>query len=376
MVDYLIIARSGRALAASAKRAGYKVIVVDFFADEDTKSFAESVHQLQYHSDGFAVEPLLKHIQEVVRFYPDMKLVLGSGFESTPELLDSLHESAVVLNNSKETILRLKEPMSFCGILDKAGIKYPDTSYSRPVDSKRYLLKQVAGDGGGHVRWFDKTSPSVNSDFYYQEYISGIVSSVVFLSNGTRGRIVGYNQQLQTGQFVDMPFLYQGAVTTNETSERHKHIIQKIIDAIILETGLMGLCGLDYIIDESGEIMVLEVNPRPPATFELHETKQSLFDAHLACFDGSLLDYKQHHDNDEKVRGCAIFYTEKDLKIYDKINWPLWVKDRPSSGTIIPLRFPVCTVHAQENSIDKLKSVLSNRLKQIKSIVFAMQNAA
>jgi len=52
------------------------------------------------------------------------------------------------------------------------------------------------------------------------------------------------------------------------------------------------------------------------------------------------------------------------------------VKDRPSSESVIALKFPVCTVHAEENSMDKLKSVLFNRLKEIESIIVAMQNAA
>ncbi|HIF51709.1 MAG TPA: ATP-grasp domain-containing protein [Thiotrichaceae bacterium] len=376
MIDYLIVARSGRAIAASAKQAGYKVSVADYFADEDTKSLSESVHQLQYHCDGFEIESLLGHIEDVISDYPDAKLVLGSGFEDRLELLDSVGKLAPVLANCKGTVLRLKEPISFCEILDKEGIKHPHTTYSRPIDSKKYLVKKVAGIGGEHVSWFENNLAYDESGFYYQEYIKGIVSSVVFLADGLHAHIVGFNQQLQTDQFVEMPFLYLGAMTTNEVSPQHKTIIQKIINSISAETGLKGLCGLDYIVDEFDEVIVLEVNPRPPATFELHETTQSLFDAHLSCFDGLLTDYNCLDGEEDKYKGYVIFYANKEIKISDKIVWPLWVKDRPSSESVIALKFPVCTVHAEENSMDKLKSVLFNRLKEIESIIVAMQNAA
>lgn len=376
MVDYLIVARSGRALAASAKRAGYKVIVADYFADEDTKSFSESNYQLQYHCDGFLLESLLSHIEEVISDYPHAKLIPGSGFEGNPELLESLGDTLPVLANSKETVLCLKEPVSFCEILDKEGIKHPQTSYSRPSDSKKYLLKKVAGIGGGHVHWFESDVADDEPDYYYQEYIKGTVSSVVFLADGEHAYMVGFNQQLQTDKFVEMPFLYLGAMTNNDVSLEHKFIIQQIINSITAESGLKGLCGLDYIVDESGEIIVLEVNPRPPATFELHETTQSLFDAHVSCFDGLLADNNYLNDKKDKYKGYAIFYANKNIKISDKINWPLWVKDRPSSESVIALKFPVCTVHAEENSMDKLKSVLSNRLEEIESIIVAMQDAA
>lgn len=377
MIDYLIIARTGRALAASAKRAGYKVSVADYFADEDTQLYSESTHPLQYHCDGFDEKSLLNLIEDILSSNPNTKLVVGSGFESNPELLDSVAKLIPVLGNSKETIVALKYPESFFKILDNNSIRHPDVLFSKPTDFKRYLIKKVGGIGGGHVNWSGQIDSNSKSGCYFQEYVSGVVSSVVFLANGKQTKIVGFNQQLQSKDFIDMPFLYLGAMSTNDVSDEHTQCIQKIINKITKETNLKGLCGLDYIVNESAEIVVLEVNPRPPATFELHETEQDfLFDAHLACFNGVLIDYKNTRGKDDKLKGCAIFYTNNEIKISDKIGWPLWVKDRPLSGSVIPVKFPVCTVHAEENSLDKLKLLLSNRLKEIKSIIVAMQNAA
>ena len=378
MTDYLIIACSGRALAAAAQRAGYNVHVIDCFADEDTRSFSGSVHQLQYGCDGFAEEQLLVHVRKVISRHANVIVVVGSGFEANPELLDKLSELASVLSNSKNTVVSLKDPVRFCEVLSQNAIRHPDISLSRPKDSKKWLIKKVAGIGGGHVNWLDHACSESGSDYYYQQYIPGAVSSVVFLANGIHANIVGFNRQLQTDQFADLPFLYQGAISVNVTIDQHKHVIEEMINKITEKTGLTGLCGLDYIVDDAGDIYVLEVNPRPPSTFELHGSEQSLFAAHLACFDGRLLDYTCHSDgdNNEKSSGYAILYAKENIQISDNINWPLWVKDRPSSGRVIPVKFPVCSVHGRENSIDKLKAVLFNRLDQIESFIVSMQNAA
>ena len=49
--------------------------------------------------------------------------------------------------------------------------------------------------------------------------------------------------------------------------------------------GLVGLVGVDVVIDEAGELHVIEVNPRPTASMELFEraTGESLAAAHLAA---------------------------------------------------------------------------------------------
>lgn len=378
MIDYLIVARSARALAASAKRAGYKVSVADCFADEDTQSLSESVHQLQCDGDGFAIEPLFIHIKDVISRYPNAKLVIGSGFESSPDLLDTLAELVPVLGSNKESIVALKDPVNFFEMLDRNSIQHPETSFLRPITSKKYLIKRVGGIGGGHVNWCDQVNSEDEASCYFQEFIFGVVSSVVFLANGSRANIVGFNQQLQSEEFAEMPFLYQGAISLHLDNVEKREVIEGIINKITEETGLKGLCGLDYIIDQAGEIIVLEVNPRPPATFELHEVQQSLFAAHIACFNGKLPACNSHYDDKsgQALRGYAILYAKENMLISDKVAWPNWVKDKPGFGTVVPAKSPVCTVHAKDISLDKVKTILFNRLEKIESIIIAMQNAA
>jgi uncharacterized protein len=378
MADYIIIARSGRALAASAKRAGHNVHVIDYFADEDTKSISSSAHQLQYDCDGFDKEKLLKQIKEIYALNPHVSVVVGSGFETHPEFLDQLREIAPVFANSNKTIARLKEPICFFKTLSNAAIKHPQISLEVPIEPDSWLIKKSTGIGGGHVNWLNQVDNTTSLDCYYQKYIPGIVSSVVFIANGCEASIIGFNQQLQTVKFPDMPFLYQGAVSLHDVSEKHKTILIDIVNVITKDSKLKGLCGLDYIVDENDDVNVLEVNPRPPSTFELHETDQSLFDIHLACFNDHLSVCKKYNETERKqeLRGSAILYAKENMLISDKVSWPEWVKDIPSTGYIVPAKYPVCTVHARENSIDKIKTILFNRLDKIESIIVAMQNAA
>jgi uncharacterized protein len=376
MIDFLIIACSGRALATSAKRAGYQISVIDMFIDEDTRSISKSVHHLQYHNEGFIEKELLSTCQSVISEYPGARIVLGSGFEATPELIEHLGKIAPVLSNKKELIIALKNPQVFHELLKKNGISQPHFSSSKPANSERYLIKKISGMGGDHINWSTQVNIETQAGYYFQEYISGDVMSVVFLADAQQTQIIGFNQQLQSNEFPDMPFLYHGAISLNRVSTEHRELIQNILNKITKETELLGLCGLDYIVNEAGEVVVLEVNPRPPATFELHEEQQSIFDAHISCFDGKLFNYTEQSGDKSLHNAYAILYAKEKTVISDTIKWPEWVRDKPSAGSIIPTKLPVCTVHAKDISIDIVKTILFNRLQQIEMIIASTQNAA
>jgi predicted ATP-grasp superfamily ATP-dependent carboligase len=373
VAELLIVARSGRALATSAYQAGYKVHVLDCFADEDTKTVSKTTHQLQYHCEGFDKTELMEQVKGLVSCYPKAMLVVGSGFENTPELLESLAEIIPVMSNDKSTIHSLKDPVALYDLLRRASIKVPEISLIRPSNSEGWLLKEIAGIGGGHVKWLSQINLSSGSG-YYQKYISGNVLSAVFLARETYATLVGINEQLQSKQFNEMPFLFKGAVKLNSVDEQHRQNVIEIINKITKRTGLKGLCGVDYIVEDSGEIVVLEVNPRPPSSFELHEQQSVLFDAHLACFEGKEIDCQFSQDNQSK--GYVIYYAKQDIKINSNIVWPSWVKDKPSIGSTIAEKSPVCTVHAEDESARNVKAVLQKQLNYIETVIMAEQHAA
>jgi len=373
MTDILIVARSGRALATSAYQAGYNVHVMDCFADEDTKTVSKTTYQLEYHCEGFDKKELMEQVKDLISCYPKVKLAVGTGFEKTPELIECLAEIIPVLSNDKSTIQRLKDPVALFDLLRHASIKAPEISLTRPSGNDGWLLKEIAGIGGGHVKWLS-TINSISGAAYYQKYISGNVLSAVFLARETHAILVGINEQLQSEQFNEMPFLFKGAIRLNSVDKQHRQTIIEIINKITIETALKGLCGVDYIVADSGEIVVLEVNPRPPSSFELHEQEHALFDVHLACFEGKEIDCQFSEGNQSK--GYMIYYAKQDIKINSNIVWPSWVKDKPVAGSVIEEKFPVCTVHAEGESAMNVKAILQKQLNYIETLIMAEQHAA
>ena len=373
MRDIFIVARTGRALATSAYQAGYEVHVLDCFADEDTKAIAKTTCQLQSLREGFDKTELMEQVKELVSFHPKAVLVVGTGFEKTPELLENLSKIILVFSNDKKTIKSLKDPIHFSNILRNASIKSPEISLARPSDSHGWLLKEIAGVGGGHVRWLSQLNSSRYSG-YYQKYISGNVLSALFLAKDRYATLIGISEQLESKQFKSMPFLFEGVVRPSSVDQQHRQHIIEIINKITKQTNLKGLCGIDYVITNSGLIFVLEVNPRPPSSFELYEQQSVLFDAHLACFEDKKFDCYLKQTN--QAKGYAIYYAKKSIEINTNVIWPNWVKDKPSIGSTISKNNPVCTVHAEDESVMKVKALLQNQLTDIETIIVTAQDAA
>ena len=84
-------------------------------------------------------------------------------------------------------------------------------------------------------------------------------------------------------------------------------------------------------------------------------------------FQGDLIHYLS--DNDKYSRGHAIYYAKEDTVIYEEINWPKWVKDRPSSGQTISAKDPICSIFAEGDSETQVENILYKRLEEIELFV-------
>ena len=357
-------------MANSAKKAGYKVGVIDAFLDEETVSVSSLAFKATYsYQFGFDIVELERLIKQK---FLDSIVVVGSGFEINPGQIDYISKYASVLSNSTETINTVKHPKSLENLLNEEFIRYPFTTFQRNEcgDNKTFLLKEIGAMGGGHVQRKSQLSniqPLVNKNFYYQKFIEGNVFSAVFLANRDRASLIGLNQHLKSNQFSDQPFLYEGAISVVLKNQKDVNKVNAIINKITKKISLVGLCGVDFIIDEYGVMFVIDVNPRPPSTFELHESKQSLFAAHLACFQGDLIHYLS--DNNKYSRGHAIYYAKEDTIINEELNWPEWVKDRPLRKQTIAAKNPICSIFAEGDSETQVENILYKRLEEIELFV-------
>jgi predicted ATP-grasp superfamily ATP-dependent carboligase len=55
--------------------------------------------------------------------------------------------------------------------------------------------------------------------------------------------------------------------------------------------------------------------------------------------------------------------------MHSQVNWPDWVKDKPSCKQTILVKNPVCSIYAEGNSIKQVENLLHNRLDEIELFV-------
>ncbi|MCI0399969.1 MAG: ATP-grasp domain-containing protein [Gammaproteobacteria bacterium] len=359
----LIAALSARALAKSAQRAGLSAYVLDVFGDMDTRAASLALEVVGSCRKGFDAERLIRAARRLCPRGAD--LVYGSGFEYSPDLLARLASCFRLVGNSPEVICLLKDPVEFFGLLKCLGIPHPQTTLMRPEGSSGWLIKRAGAAGGGHVRPVENADPAAKG-WYFQRYLQGRTCSLVFLANSREAVMLGYNEQWHANGFPDKRFLYGGAVSVTDIEPYITRAIEEAIVEIVRATGLRGLCGVDFIL-QGDKFWVLEVNPRPTATFELHERQRlgSLFDAHALACEGKLPLTRDVLPRSGHAHG--ILYAEAPLCIAVADPWPAWASDRPANGTHISTGEPICTVHARSTSPRQARQTVVNRLRLIRS---------
>jgi predicted ATP-grasp superfamily ATP-dependent carboligase len=357
---YLIVAVTGRALAASAVRGGHQVVVLDYFADCDTRALADACRSVvagrRFRFDRRA---LLTAAQE---FAPvPAGLVYGSGFEGRTGLLERLAQGRPLHGNRPDVVAAVRDPARFFPLLDQLGILHPAVRPIPPSDPHGWLIKQPGGAGGTHIRLATSRRAPVGA--YYQRFEPGQALSVLFLANGRRARILGINRQWTAAARPGAPFLYGGAVggvTVPDTLERE---IRAGLEALVAETGLIGLNGLDFILRE-GRWSVLELNPRPTATFELYDPDypHGLFDWHLRACQGELPDRPATR---RAIRAHAVVHASAAGRTGPWFDFPDWCRDIPVPGTRFSPGDPICTVHAAATDADRAMALLRRRYTMV-----------
>ena len=261
----LIVAVSGRALAQSAGRAGYLPVVLDLFADRDTRAASSACRSI--NAPGTLRIDATRLLDAARRLAPGGDLVYGSGFEGRPALLDRLSRGRALYGNSPATVASLRDPDRFFPLLRRLGISHPAVRLTSPARPQGWLLKRRGAAGGTGILPAG-SAPAAEAD-YYQRIESGDSLSATFLADGRRAMVLGFNRQW-TAPRPGRPYLYGGAVGGLTLRPRLRREIEHALDALVAETGLVGLNGLDFILRRE-EWLVLELNPRPTATFELYD---------------------------------------------------------------------------------------------------------
>jgi len=362
---YLVVALSGRALAAAARRSGRRAVVADLFGDADTRALADAIRVVEGDlDDGFDEAALVQAAEELAPAAspPRQGLVYGSGLESRPDLLRRLAQGRRLCGNSPETVARTKDPQYFFGLLDRLGIPHPAVSFAAPADARGWLLKHSGGAGGGHVMPAG-AGAGAKAGRYFQRRAPGRPIGVSFLANGERALVLGCSEQWIAPQADTESFRFGGLLQPAGLDRRVAREILPLLDALVCALGLVGLNSLDMMVEEES-MAVLEINPRPGANLDIFDDGDpaGLFGLHVDACAGHL---PQRRSGPKTVTAMSVVYADRARQVPVDLVWPAWVADRPLPGARIAEGWPICTVLAAEPSADAARRTITERVDHV-----------
>jgi uncharacterized protein len=359
----LIVATSGRMLAKAAKTAGFKSLVIDICGDLDTRSFAEETQLIP----SLAKEHLLPAVAGFTDRYRLKYFVFGSGFEAHADSLKILATEFVLLGNSPEVFDRLQDKSAFFSLLKKLQIPYPEISFDPPEDCDGWLVKPVQSEGGVGIRLYKAGQHSEHA-FYWQKFQEGIPHSVLFLADGQRSQVVGFNRQWTMSNSESDEFVFAGIINHAEISEAQKNQVISWLDNLVPELALKGLNSLDFIQTETDNF-VLEINPRPPASMQLYDA--DLFALHIRACTGELTRKKIMQKG---YAAYQVVYANEETSIPADFIWPACAADIPAENSIINAGQPICSIIAHGNEPQQVlqhlkinKNYITNQLNRFQA---------
>ena len=93
----------------------------------------------------------------------------------------------------------------------------------------------------------------------------------VFVSNGEHDCVlIGVSRSLRK-RMGDCPFVYAGSCGPVRLSAQNIAKLNSIANLCVAETGYSGFLNIDVVIDQQGQMSLLEVNPRWSASVEVLE---------------------------------------------------------------------------------------------------------
>jgi uncharacterized protein len=366
----LVVAVSGRALAASARRAGFVPLVADFFADADTRQIAHSCYKLDDLKRGFrwkSLAPALEALAEAVPS-PLLGVVYGSGFEDRPLLLAKIADRWPLLGNGPSVVERVKSPEVFFTELARLGIPHPRTVVDPAATGSGWLAKRQGGAGGSHVVTSHVAAASTarrrstKGRTYFQEKLEGRPVSALFAGTGTSAQVLGFSEQW-AAPTSRAKWRYGGAVRPAELSQDLEARLTDSVERVAEYFDLKGLGSADFLVNGE-EFYLLEINPRPGATLDIFDSEaEPLLRIHLEAVLENRLPTALR--NLPAATAAAIVYATEPITVSQTMIWPDWTFDRPHRGERIDKDRPICTVWARSRTKVEARRLVDERIESI-----------
>jgi predicted ATP-grasp superfamily ATP-dependent carboligase len=275
----LILGASTRAAAFSALRCGVRPHCADYFADRDLAAVCPVVRVDPAH----AARDFIAWAESL----PPSPWFYTGGVENRPRLVERICRRHRLWGVNAATLRAVRNPIRVAGALDEAGIPCPAVSLEAeglPRDGS-WLVKPLASGGGRSIEPLTRVNIPGSQSNYFQERIDGPSFSALFMAQGSRSRLVGITRQL-IGT-AGCPFAYCGSVGPCPITALLDSRLRALGDRLTAAFALVGWFGVDYVL-HAGIPWPVEVNPRYPASLEIHElaTGQSLMDEHRRTCEG------------------------------------------------------------------------------------------
>ncbi|TFG11577.1 ATP-grasp domain-containing protein, partial [Candidatus Thorarchaeota archaeon] len=315
-----VIGFNARPIACSCAKAGAEVYVSDYWGDSDLSTCCSEWVSILASIPGKRQREARKIqadenlVSNFCTAFPDIAfdhILVGSGFDGRAHELQPILKKWEISGNSIERMQLARNLSVIEEILEGTNIRVPRyevvNSYTEFTSAVLEVglpcvLKPVASGGGSGIRLIRSEADLIAHEGrlkstqmegkLVQEYVAGFDSSVSLMSTGDRAVTLSINGQLigmpSTGRNCD--FVYCGNYIPFKTPHHMSKSIREGSEKICNELGLRGSNGIDYVVDESGNIWLMEINPRIQGTLEMLEASStiSVSSMHLKALAGRL----------------------------------------------------------------------------------------
>ncbi len=389
---FCVIGYSTRALCQACNRINIRPISVDAFADHDCQLAAATSLKTKHwetQHDPLAAESIVHSLSS----HGNPKILLGGGTENWPFLIQLLHQKFETLGPTHLQLLKLRDPCFWYFASQEAGIYFPVTICQKgfttrivgntvehrlgntPVhdDKPTHLLsKPYAGAGGIHVakQSFEGGSGGWNpGNEYLQEQINGRIIGAHCILSDFEPELLGVTEAFGECDWPGpTPFIYRGSWGPQPVLECENLTapILKLANVVRDHTGLRGWVQFDFVETPTGELWLLEVNPRWAAGMELivESERPNPVARHLNAFAGATLQHQsvdvlpnkiemRPHSLAEPCLAKAILYAPRAIKLRETLLGQLHqltdIADVPAMdavGQVVEQGHPLLTVKA------------------------------
>jgi len=343
----LIIAQSARMLAQSASREGYTVRVADCFADIDTLEVADRFLKLS------AFDDLEEHqwLQAIITLSDDQpcSLICGTGVERFYPALSHLPAHIEFAGPSYECFEQICAPEKWMALLERLSLPHPPTTLQKShTTNGKWLAKSAASWGGTHIVEANSLT-EIPESYYYQQYIEGISGSVLFLAAGNDIQLLLVNQQFTVNDSL-YNFTLNAISNGFQLELKQQKILHQALQKLTGQLALTGLMSLDFLLTPSGEIYLLELNPRPTASCQLLLDGAPIISWQLISSTGVMPEIAV--ELSAKKRILWFCFAPEKITIPADFDWPDYCHDLPVAGSIIDKGGIICSLLLTQDKIE------------------------